>query len=298
MLSAAIAAEEQEHAFIAAHREALAKFGNVTITLAEGVFALKLDIPVDRARLEKENAQLEKQIAVLEQQFADQESLAKKPEKVVAGMRDKKATYEAQLAKTAPPFNIPGRTIHWFESIGSTMTVAAEFAREGCAHGTVIVADEQTAGIGRHGHSWYSQEGGLYVSIVLRVTRPIPEMMLALGLAAREAIIKTTALQPDLRWPNDVLLNGGKCAGIIAQLDGTAVIAGIGINVNQNKFPDELEATSYFSPVRQPRAKPSSPPCSTLSTAIALRTQRRSGACLRRHPLTLAVAESAWSKTV
>lgn len=150
------------------------------------------------------------------------------------------------MPKTAPPFNIPGRTIHWFESIGSTMTVAAEFAREGCAHGTVIVADEQTAGIGRHGHSWYSQEGGLYVSIVLRVTRPIPEMMLALGLAAREAIIKTTALQPDLRWPNDVLLNGGKCAGIIAQLDGTAVIAGIGINVNQNKFPDELEATSLL----------------------------------------------------
>jgi BirA family biotin operon repressor/biotin-[acetyl-CoA-carboxylase] ligase len=150
------------------------------------------------------------------------------------------------LPKIAPPFNIPGRTIHWFESIGSTMTVAAGLARQSCEHGSVVVADEQTAGIGRHGHSWYSQEGGLYVSIVLRVARPVPVIMLALGLAARESIINTTALQPDLRWPNDVLLNGKKCAGIIAQLDGTAVIAGIGINVNQTEFPDELEATSLL----------------------------------------------------
>jgi valyl-tRNA synthetase len=98
-LNAEIQADGPDHAFIAAHREAIAKFANVTFTLAQGVYAVKLNIPVDRARLEKENAQLEKQIANLEQQFADQESLAKKPEKVIAGMREKKAAYEAQLAK-------------------------------------------------------------------------------------------------------------------------------------------------------------------------------------------------------
>jgi BirA family transcriptional regulator, biotin operon repressor / biotin---[acetyl-CoA-carboxylase] ligase len=149
------------------------------------------------------------------------------------------------LPKTAQRFEIPGRTVHWFESIGSTMTVAAELAREGAPHGTVVVADEQTAGIGRHGHSWHSQEGGLYVSIVLRLPETVPVLMLALGLAARDAIAKA-GLQPDLRWPNDVLLNGRKCAGVLAQLEGSAVIAGIGINVNQTGFPDELEATSLL----------------------------------------------------
>jgi BirA family biotin operon repressor/biotin-[acetyl-CoA-carboxylase] ligase len=136
------------------------------------------------------------------------------------------------------------------------MTLAAKLARENCPHGTAVVADEQTAGIGRHGHSGHSQEGGLYVSIVLRIVqpvsvRPVPMIMLALGLAARDAIIHTTALTPDLRWPNDVLLNGRKCAGIIAQLDGgtkenSVVIAGIGINVGQTEFPPELEATSLL----------------------------------------------------
>ena len=159
------------------------------------------------------------------------------------------------MPKTAQRFEIPGRTVHWFESLDSTMTVAAELAREGCAHGTVVVADEQTAGIGRHGHSWHSQPGGLYVSIVLRRPRPLPVMMLALGLAARDAI-SGAGLRPagrsetcptlDLRWPNDVLIGGLKCAGILAQREGGAVIAGIGINVSQTGFPEGLEATSLF----------------------------------------------------
>lgn len=125
------------------------------------------------------------------------------------------------------------------------MTVAARRAREGCEHGRAIVADEQTAGIGRHGHAWHSPKGtGLYVSIVLRIPQPMPVMMLALGLAAREAIAKTSRLDPDLRWPNDVLIGGRKCAGVIAQLESRALIAGIGINVGQTEFPEELDATS------------------------------------------------------
>jgi BirA family transcriptional regulator, biotin operon repressor / biotin---[acetyl-CoA-carboxylase] ligase len=177
------------------------------------------------------------------------------------------------LPKTEQRFEVPGRTVHWFESLGSTMTVAAELARHGCESGTVVVADEQTAGIGRHGHSWHSQRGGLYVSIVLRLTPPSPVMMLALGLAAREAIageLSGAGLRPalpatarntgengrsetcptlDLRWPNDVLLNGRKCAGVISQtesgpLKSDAVIAGIGINVSQTAFPEGVDATS------------------------------------------------------
>jgi BirA family biotin operon repressor/biotin-[acetyl-CoA-carboxylase] ligase len=140
--------------------------------------------------------------------------------------------------------SLPGRRVEWFESIDSTMLRAAQLVRQGCPHGTIVGADEQTAGIGRQGHSWHSEKGaGLYVSIVLRLpveARALPVVMLALGLAAQEAIAQTASLAPDLRWPNDVLLGGRKCAGIMAQLEGDAIIVGVGINVSQTGFPPGL----------------------------------------------------------
>jgi BirA family biotin operon repressor/biotin-[acetyl-CoA-carboxylase] ligase len=152
---------------------------------------------------------------------------------------------------------LPGRVIEWFQSVSSTMTIASRLARDdlhqgGCSSGTVVGADEQVAGIGRHGHSWQSEAGaGLYVSIVLRLplaARDLPLVMLALGLATQEAITQVTGLAPDLRWPNDVLIQERKCAGILAQLEGDAVIAGIGINVNHTEFPSEIAplATSLY----------------------------------------------------
>jgi BirA family biotin operon repressor/biotin-[acetyl-CoA-carboxylase] ligase len=140
---------------------------------------------------------------------------------------------------------LPGRRVEWFESIDSTMNAAARLAREGCASGTVVGAEEQTAGVGRHGRSWHSEpEAGLYVSLVLRLplgAEALPLVMLVLGLATQEAIAKVTGLAADLRWPNDVLLGGRKCAGILAQLEGGVVIAGIGINVSHARFPQEIE---------------------------------------------------------
>jgi BirA family biotin operon repressor/biotin-[acetyl-CoA-carboxylase] ligase len=139
---------------------------------------------------------------------------------------------------------LPGRRIEWFSSIDSTMNAAAQLAREGCAWGTVVGADEQTAGIGRHGHSWHSEpQAGLYVSLVLRLplgAEALPLVMLALGLATQQAIAQVTGLAADLRWPNDVLLGGRKCAGILAQLEGGVVIAGLGINVTHTRFPPEI----------------------------------------------------------
>jgi len=139
---------------------------------------------------------------------------------------------------------LPGRRIDWFPTIDSTMTVAVRLAREGCASGTIAGADEQTAGAGRHGHSWHSESGaGLYVSFVLRLpvaVRRQPVLMLALGLAVRQAIIEETSLTPDLRWPNDVLIQGKKCAGILSQVEGEAIIAGIGINVSHREFPPDI----------------------------------------------------------
>ncbi len=86
----------------------------------------------------------------------------------------------------------------------STMRDAAALASQGCAHGTAVVAEEQTSGIGRHGHSWHSEPAaGLYVSVVLRLPETTPILTLALGLAAVDAIRDTAGVVCDLRWPND-----------------------------------------------------------------------------------------------
>jgi len=141
---------------------------------------------------------------------------------------------------------LPGREIVWLDTTASTMTEAACLAAAGCRPGAAVVAEEQTAGQGRHGRSWHSErETGLYVSIVLRPRLEpdsLPVLTLALGLAVQEAIASATDISCNLRWPNDVLAGGKKCAGVLCQTADSAVIAGIGINVNQLAFPPELSA--------------------------------------------------------
>ncbi len=136
--------------------------------------------------------------------------------------------------------------IYWHKSIDSTMRAAGELAAQGCPSGTVVGADEQTAGRGRHGHSWYSEPGtGLYITEILRLPvepADLPIVTLLLGLAVSEAIFQTCGIQCDLRWPNDVLVGNKKCAGILVQLQDSAMLAGIGINLNQAAFPEELRA--------------------------------------------------------
>jgi len=154
------------------------------------------------------------------------------------------------LRNFVPPFNLdsvrsrlPGRRIDWFDTLDSTMIEA----RRDMEPGRIVGAEEQTAGVGRHGRKWISEAGaGLYVSMIL-AAKPVPVIMLSLGLAIRQAVGGA-----DLRWPNDVLLNGKKCAGVLAHLeskpDGDTIIAGIGINVSQAGFPVDLEtpATSLL----------------------------------------------------
>jgi BirA family transcriptional regulator, biotin operon repressor / biotin---[acetyl-CoA-carboxylase] ligase len=139
---------------------------------------------------------------------------------------------------------LPGRIICYFPSIDSTMPEAIRLASAGCGPGTVVVADAQTAGEGRYGRTWYSAPGmGLYASIVLRPplsSATLPVLMLALGLATAEAIARTTGIGCDVRWPNDVLVNDRKVAGILVQLLDRFVIAGIGVNVNHTDFPPEI----------------------------------------------------------
>jgi len=137
---------------------------------------------------------------------------------------------------------LPDCEIHYHLVLESTMHEAARLAALGAASGTAVIAEEQTAGIGRYQRPWHSEPAsGLYFSIILRM--PIePTVTMALGLATVDAIQKTTGIACDLRWPNDVLIGDRKVAGILTHLDGTAVIAGIGINVNHHAFPPELSA--------------------------------------------------------
>ena len=133
----------------------------------------------------------------------------------------------------------PDRQIHYYSSLDSTMHAAAKLES-----GAVVLAGEQTAGQGRHGHAWHSEpDSGVYFSMVLA---PAPVLTLAIGLATTDAIARATGIACDLRWPNDVMIGAQKVAGILVQLVEGKAIAGIGVNVNHRRFPAHLaaEATS------------------------------------------------------
>ncbi|MGE0161191.1 MAG: biotin--[acetyl-CoA-carboxylase] ligase [Gemmatimonadales bacterium] len=120
-----------------------------------------------------------------------------------------------------------------YESIGSTNDRALDLAASVGGALAVVIADEQTAGRGRRGARWHSPPGGgLWMSLVLPSPRPSPHASLLVGLAVAEAI---EALAPEIRvgikWPNDLMVRGGKLGGILCESTGAAIVAGIGINV-------------------------------------------------------------------
>ena len=143
-----------------------------------------------------------------------------------------------------------GQSIVHFFRTDSTNTVALQLAARGAAHGTVVVAEEQTAGRGRLGRAWYSEKSsGIYTSIILRPPlspSAAPVLTLMAGLAAQSALSSTTGLAVDIRWPNDLLVNGKKVCGILTEMQAEldrlhAVVLGIGINVNHSQMPRGLK---------------------------------------------------------
>lgn len=147
--------------------------------------------------------------------------------------------------------------LHFFPSIHSTNTHAMQQAEDGAPDGSVYFADEQTRGRGRGAHAWTSPPGsGLYVSILVRPCIPPADVLwlsLAAGLAVHNAIRTVTSLEPDLRWPNDLLFGPRKFCGILTELNAEVIrvrhaVIGIGINVHQPQFPEDLQpiATSLF----------------------------------------------------
>ncbi len=142
------------------------------------------------------------------------------------------------------------KQMHHYYKIGSTNTEAMQAAAEGAPEGSAFVAEEQVAGRGRGANQWHSARStGIYVSIILRPGMPPSEALLfslAGGLAVRAAVKEIAPqLQPDLKWPNDLLLNGKKFCGILTEMNAEAtrvryLVMGVGINVNQAKFPADL----------------------------------------------------------
>ncbi|MBI3600424.1 MAG: biotin--[acetyl-CoA-carboxylase] ligase [Nitrospinae bacterium] len=160
-----------------------------------------------------------------------------------------------------------GSEIYIFDTVESTNDTAKGLANKGCKEGTVVIADLQSKGRGRLGRRWGSPAGvGVYLSIILRPSDITPQLTLLAAVAAAEAINKsfkfqvsssklknlknlqlaTCNLQPKLKWPNDIIINGKKAGGILTEsiANGKAVIVGMGINVNSepSSFTDELKS--------------------------------------------------------
>ena len=146
-----------------------------------------------------------------------------------------------------------GSTILRFDSVASTNDVAREMAASDAPEGTCVVAREQTAGRGRQGRTWASPPGeGLYVSVILRPTiraAESPVLTLAAAVAVAETLKLDFEVTADIKWPNDVMASGRKICGILVE---SAIerdrlqyaVMGIGLNVAQREFPDEISAVA------------------------------------------------------
>ncbi len=156
------------------------------------------------------------------------------------------AAISAALDRIGSPL---GRPLSIAEVTRSTNDDARAAAAAGAPHGAAFLAEAQTAGRGRGGHAWHSPPGeNLYLSVVLRTRLPaasIAPVTLALGLGVLRAVERSGAAGARIKWPNDVLAEDRKLAGILVegQLRGAEVqslVVGVGINVLTDRFPDEL----------------------------------------------------------
>ncbi len=134
-----------------------------------------------------------------------------------------------------------GTPLRYFPALASTNTYAADLAREGAAEGTLVITDFQTAGRGRVGRVWKSHPNQhLALSLVLHPTFPPHYLVMASALTVADAIEDVTGLRAEIKWPNDVLLDGRKVCGILIETSLGYAILGIGLNVN-GSFADDAE---------------------------------------------------------
>lgn len=149
------------------------------------------------------------------------------------------------------------KKILYYEQLDSTNTKLIELAKEAAEHGTVVVADKQTAGKGRRGRNWESPEGeNLYMSLLLRpdiLPEKAPMLTLVMAYSVAKVVRDLGFSDVKIKWPNDLVLSGKKICGILTemQLRGQhidSVIIGVGVNINTTSFSEEIKdkATSLF----------------------------------------------------
>jgi len=153
-----------------------------------------------------------------------------------------------------------GKVIHSLAEVDSTNSYASRLASDGAPEGTVVVSDRQTAGRGRLGRKWASPPGvNIYMSVILRPEIPpseAPMLTLAASVAVAQALRGLYGLQAEIKWPNDVLMDGRKAVGILTEMSAEPdrvrhIVLGVGIDVNMTResFPKELKniATSVMA---------------------------------------------------
>lgn len=159
-----------------------------------------------------------------------------------------------------------GQAIHYINECTSTQTIAHELVRNGALDGTLVIAETQTSGKGRMARPWESTKGkGIWMTLIIRpnvTPQQAPQFTLVTAVAvvnAMKALYKE--FQPSIKWPNDILINGRKCTGIltemIAEIDRVeALLIGIGINVNQDlsDFPEELQSIATSISIEENKA--------------------------------------------
>lgn len=142
-----------------------------------------------------------------------------------------------------------GKNIIYEAFMDSTNTCAKTLGEKNVIDGTVVVTERQTAGRGRRGRNWISPEGNCYFSLLLKPsiqTENASRLTLVTALALVEAIERVSGLKPQIKWPNDVVINGKKLCGILTEssvdVDGLKyVVIGVGVNVNQKNFDPEIQ---------------------------------------------------------
>lgn len=149
-----------------------------------------------------------------------------------------------------------GQRVHFYKQIGSTNDAARDLAAEGAPEGTLVIADEQTAGRGRMARVWTAPPGtSLLMSILFRPTLPPADayrLVMVTGLAYADACEAHAGVRADIKWPNDVQIGGKKLAGILPEsaIEGDRlrwVIVGVGLNVNQHFEPPDPLAEEAVS---------------------------------------------------
>ena len=158
-----------------------------------------------------------------------------------------------------------GQTIHFFQQLDSTNLTAMELALEGAPEGTAVLAEEQLRGRGRGSRSWHSPAGvGIYCSIILRpILLPAKAQLITLmtAVAIARAIAKETGLSPRIKWPNDILLNDRKVAGILLESKASSqqiehAVIGFGINANHTSADLPPEPMSKAGSLRMELDRP------------------------------------------